>query len=150
VVGNSEGISTPCQFVLVFSSPGTNMDGNATNQDLARLAHHSFHLARILGLLKRLGVKIDGPIDRLYEQIKREPMRYVVKPLGLAGTKLDRVLFQNYEVILADLKLKALAHRPAVRGSPVIGGRAGPGPFLGPELFSWSLISLHQAWKLGR
>jgi hypothetical protein len=64
--------------------------------------------ARILGLLKKLGVKMAGSLDGYYEQIEQELLRYVAKPSGLTGAKLDRVLFQNYDVILTDLKLKAL------------------------------------------
>lgn len=64
--------------------------------------------ARILGLLKQLGAKIDGNIDRSYEQVERELIRYVAKPSGLTGAKLDRILFRNYDILLADLKLKAL------------------------------------------
>jgi hypothetical protein len=65
-------------------------------------------MPEILGRLKEVGVKIDGSIDGLYEQVEQELLRYVAKPSGLTGAKFDRVLFQNYDVILTDLKRKAL------------------------------------------
>jgi len=59
--------------------------------------------ARIQRLLKKLGVKIKGSIDRNYEDIERELIERVAKPCGISGGKLDRILFQNYRDILAGI-----------------------------------------------
>ena len=59
--------------------------------------------ARILGLLKEVGVEIKkGSLDRNYEEIEDELIEKVAEPLGVSGGRLDRILFQNYDKILQD------------------------------------------------
>jgi hypothetical protein len=73
-----------------------------------RLARKCLALdARILGLLKKVGVEIKrGSLDRNYEKIEGELIRKVAKPLGISGGQLDRMLFKNYDRLLEDLKTK--------------------------------------------
>lgn len=62
--------------------------------------------ARIQKLLAKLGTRIKSPIGRHYERIERELLLKVARPCGLTGAMLDRILFQNYDYILADIRLK--------------------------------------------
>jgi hypothetical protein len=58
---------------------------------------------RIKNILRGVGVKIRGPIDRQYEQIEQQLLDKVAKPSGLTGGQLDRILFQNYGDIMVRL-----------------------------------------------
>jgi hypothetical protein len=53
---------------------------------------------RIFGVLKKVGVKVSP--DDIYQQVERELIRKVAKPLGISGALLDRVLLQKYDQIL--------------------------------------------------
>ncbi len=66
--------------------------------------------ARIQGLLGNLGVKGRGLVQRHYEQLERELIQKVAKPMGISGARLDRILFQNYDAILADMRLQQTGH----------------------------------------
>jgi hypothetical protein len=58
--------------------------------------------ARILGLLEKVGVEIKrGSLDRDYERIEGELIQKVAKPLNISGARLDRVLFQYNNQIVA-------------------------------------------------
>ena len=60
---------------------------------------------RILGLLKKLGVKIKrGSLHRNYEQLEQELIENVAEPSGLSGGELDRILFQNSGDIMVRLR----------------------------------------------
>jgi hypothetical protein len=72
-----------------------------------RLAKNCVALdARIAGLLKSLGAHVPEPLSRHYEEIEQELITKVAKPCGLSGVELDRVLFQNYDLIAADLAIR--------------------------------------------
>jgi hypothetical protein len=61
--------------------------------------------ARIAGLLGKFGARAPQPLGRHYEQIERELIARVARPLGLSGAQLDRILFQNYDLIRADIAI---------------------------------------------
>jgi len=67
--------------------------------------------ARIAGLLEKLGARVPQPIGRQYQQIERELIHRVAKPLGLSGAQLDRILFQNYDSIRADILIAEAPNR---------------------------------------
>jgi hypothetical protein len=58
---------------------------------------------RIRKILEGVGVKIDGSVDRQYQQIETELINKVAKP-RLTGGQLDRILFQNYGDIMVRLR----------------------------------------------
>ena len=58
---------------------------------------------RIQSILERVGVKIEGSINKQYEQIEDELIKKVAKP-SLTGGQLDRILFQNYGDIMVRLR----------------------------------------------
>jgi hypothetical protein len=58
---------------------------------------------RIQSILERVGVKIEGSINKQYEQIEGELIKRVAKP-SLTGGQLDRILFQNYGDIMVRLR----------------------------------------------
>jgi hypothetical protein len=60
---------------------------------------------RIAGLLRRLGAKVSESLGRDYEEVEKELIHRIAVPCHLTGAELDRILFQNYDAILADLKL---------------------------------------------
>jgi len=64
---------------------------------------------RIFGVLKKVGVKVSP--DDIYRQIERELIHRVAKPLGLSGAQLDRILFQNYDCIRADILIAEAPNR---------------------------------------
>jgi hypothetical protein len=76
--------------------------GNKSARDTLielRLAENCMALdTRIFGVLKKVGVKVSP--DDIYQQVERELIRKVAKPLGISGALLDRVLFQKYDQIL--------------------------------------------------
>jgi len=76
--------------------------GNKSARDTLielRLAENCMALdTRIFGVLKKVGVKISP--DDIYQQVERELIMKVAKPLGISGALLDRVLFQKYDQIL--------------------------------------------------
>jgi hypothetical protein len=53
---------------------------------------------RIFRILERVGLKV-SPAD-IFEQLERELIRKVAKPLGLSGAQLDRILFGQYSKIV--------------------------------------------------
>jgi len=53
---------------------------------------------RIFQILKRVGLRV-SPTD-IYEQLEKELVSKVAKPLGLSGAQLDRILFGQYSKIL--------------------------------------------------
>ena len=57
---------------------------------------------RIRKIIEELGVKIDGSIDRQYQQIEQELINKVAEP-SFTGGQLDRILFQNYGDIIVRL-----------------------------------------------
>jgi hypothetical protein len=67
--------------------------------------------ARIAGLLGKLGARAPEPLGRHYKAIETELITRVAKRCRLSGAQLDRILFQNYDLIRADI---AIAR--AVRG----------------------------------
>jgi hypothetical protein len=76
--------------------------GNKGARDTAidlRLAENCIALdARIYGVMKKVGVGISP--DDIFQQIEKELIQKVAKPLGMSGAQLDRILFQNYDRIL--------------------------------------------------
>jgi hypothetical protein len=69
-----------------------------------RLASNCIALdQRIRNILKAADVKIQGSINRQYEQIEQQLLDKVAKPSGLTGGRLDRILFQNYGDIMVRL-----------------------------------------------
>jgi hypothetical protein len=56
---------------------------------------------RLRGLLAAVGAQTEG---MGYEDMERAMIQQVAKP-GMTGGQLDRILFQNYDLILADIKL---------------------------------------------
>lgn len=60
---------------------------------------------RIVGLLRGLGAKVSESLRKDYEGVERELIQRIAAPCHLTGAELDRILFQNYDAILADLKL---------------------------------------------
>jgi hypothetical protein len=76
--------------------------GNKSARDTLielRLAENCMALdTRIFGVLKKVGVKVSP--DDIYQQVEKELIRKVAKPLGISGALLDRVLFQKYTKIL--------------------------------------------------
>lgn len=60
--------------------------------------------ARILGLLKKVGVEVKrGSLGRNYEKIEDELIEKVAEPSGLSGGQLDRILFRNYGDVMVRL-----------------------------------------------
>jgi hypothetical protein len=72
---------------------GLRLDGNCLALD-----------QRLVRILREVGARIDGSIDRQYEQIERELIEKVAEPCGLSGAELDNVLFCNY----GDIKVRLL------------------------------------------
>jgi hypothetical protein len=70
-----------------------------------RLAKECLALdARILGLLKKVGVEIKkSSLNRNYEKIEGELIEKIAKPLCISGGQLDRILFQNAVDIMVRL-----------------------------------------------
>jgi len=60
---------------------------------------------RIRGLLGKLGFQGVRSIGRDYAAIERELIDKVARPSRLSGATLDRILYQNYDYILADIRL---------------------------------------------
>lgn len=40
--------------------------------------------------------------SRFYNQVENDILQYICKPLGLLGIELDRMLYQNYNSIIAN------------------------------------------------
>ncbi len=57
---------------------------------------------RILGILEAVGVRA-RPND-IYRQIEKELCKKVAEPLGFSPALLDRILFQNYDGIMVQLR----------------------------------------------
>jgi hypothetical protein len=72
-----------------------------------RLAENCMALdARIYGVLEKVGVKVSP--DDIFRYVEQELIRKVAEPLGVSGARLDRMLFQNYDKILKELKERRL------------------------------------------
>lgn len=61
---------------------------------------------RIQVLLKELGLQV-GFSERMQGKIEEELIQRVAGRVGLSGAELDRILFQNFRAILADIRLRA-------------------------------------------
>ena len=61
--------------------------------------------SRIQGLLAELGVKVRVQTEREYEELEQDLIRKVAEPLKLSGAELDRILFTNFDPMLADIRL---------------------------------------------
>jgi hypothetical protein len=76
--------------------------GNKSARDTLielRLAENCMALdTRIFGVLKMVGVKVSP--DDIYQQIEKELIKKVAKPLKISGALLDRILFQKYNQIV--------------------------------------------------
>jgi hypothetical protein len=60
---------------------------------------------RIFRILEKVGVKV-SPAD-IFEQLERELVRTVAKPLGLSGAQLDRIMFGHYSrIVKADIGIR--------------------------------------------
>jgi hypothetical protein len=72
-----------------------------------RLAKNCMALdSRITGLIQQLGAKGSLKLTRKnYTLIEAELINKVAKPCMITGALLDRILFQQYDFILADIKL---------------------------------------------
>jgi hypothetical protein len=57
---------------------------------------------RIFRILEKVGLKV-SPAD-IFEQLERELVRKVAKPLGLSGAQLDRILFGQYSKIMKSVR----------------------------------------------
>jgi len=61
--------------------------------------------SRIVRLVTEVGVRLPRALGKDYDNIERALILEIARPCGLTGAQLDRVLFQNYDAILTDLKL---------------------------------------------
>jgi hypothetical protein len=59
---------------------------------------------RLRNITECVGAKVPKSIDNNYEEIEKELIEKVAKPVGLSGGNLDRILFQNYGDIMVRLK----------------------------------------------
>lgn len=59
---------------------------------------------RLSEILKCVGARVPGSLNKHYEEIEMELIEKVAKPCGLSGGELDRVLFQNY----GDIRVRLL------------------------------------------
>jgi len=62
--------------------------------------------SRILQILKDLGAAVEKTGKRHYSAIERILIQKIAKPCHVDGAHLDRILFQNYDFIRADLALE--------------------------------------------
>ena len=57
---------------------------------------------RIQNVLKKIGIKIPKGLEtnpKLYNEVEKDVLLKICKPLGLLGIQFDRMLYQNYENI---------------------------------------------------
>ncbi len=59
---------------------------------------------RLMNILERVGVKLQGSLNQNYEDVERELTKRVAKRNKLSGGQLDRVLFRNYSDIMVRLR----------------------------------------------
>jgi hypothetical protein len=59
---------------------------------------------RLMKILEGVGAKLQGSLNRHYEEVESELIERVAKPCKLNGGELDRVLFRNYSDIMVRLR----------------------------------------------
>jgi hypothetical protein len=74
------------------------------------LAHNCLALdSRIIQLLKDVGLSLKLGNAKQYRVIETELIEKVARPCQIDGARLDRILFQNYDLIRADIALTPIA-----------------------------------------
>jgi len=72
-----------------------------------RMARNRIALdSRILQILKDLGAAVERTGKKHYSAIEKILIQKIAKPCHVDGAQLDRILFQNYDFIRADLALE--------------------------------------------
>jgi hypothetical protein len=65
---------------------------------------------RVINVLRQIGIKVPDAVRGdagAYDHVEADLLRGVCSNLGIAGVELDRVIYQNYDIISKQLKLCA-------------------------------------------
>jgi hypothetical protein len=93
-----------CSLTLLYDLACTDLNFPVASLNIQPLSEHCLATdcmaldVRIFRILERVGLKV-SPAD-IFEQLERELVRKVAKPLGLSGAQLDRILFGQYSKIV--------------------------------------------------